>query len=204
MHSIETIRQEVHTAMEELLTVAKVHEGQLFVVGCSTSEICGKKIGTDSHEDVAAVVFDEIYKAVSERGLYLAVQCCEHLNRALVMEREAMTWEEECNIVPQLRAGGAEALAINDQRLIGTSEIRCSGPTITVNGKVYGAPFTVKAIGDPKTLNSALTMRGGIVDSLKHWGIKVTIKEEPSIAIPAFTGSYREEHLQSNELGGKE
>ena len=44
----------------------------------------------------------------------------------------------------------------------------------------------------------------GIVDSLKHWGIKVTIKEEPSIAIPAFTGSYREEHLQSNELGGKE
>ena len=49
MHSIETIRQEVHTAMEELLTVAKVHEGQLFVVGCSTSEICGKKIGTDSH-----------------------------------------------------------------------------------------------------------------------------------------------------------
>ena len=87
MHSIETIRQEVHTAMEELLTVAKVHEGQLFVVGCSTSEICGKKIGTGSHEDVAAVVFDEIYKAVSERGLYLAVQCCEHLNRALVMER---------------------------------------------------------------------------------------------------------------------
>lgn len=110
MHSIETIRQEVHTAMEELLTVAKVHEGQLFVVGCSTSEICGKKIGTDSHEDVAAVVFDEIYKAVSERGLYLAVQCCEHLNRALVMEREAMTWEEECNVVPQLHAGGAMAM----------------------------------------------------------------------------------------------
>ena len=112
--------------------------------------------------------------------------------------------EDILRIVNELRAGGAEALAINDQRLIGTSEIRCSGPTITVNGKVYGAPFTVKAIGDPKTLNSALTMRGGIVDSLKHWGIKVTIKEEPSIAIPAFTGSYREEHLQSNELGGKE
>ena len=110
MHSIETIRQEVHTAMEELLTAAKVHEGQLFVVGCSTSEICGKKIGTDSHEDVAAVVFDEIYKAVSERGLYLAVQCCEHINRALVMEREAMTWEEECNVVPQLHAGGAMAM----------------------------------------------------------------------------------------------
>ena len=108
--------------------------------------------------------------------------------------------EDILRIVNELRAGGA----INDQRLIGTSEIRCSGPTITVNGKVFGAPFTVKAIGDPKTLNSALTMRGGVVDSLKHWGIKVTIKQEEDVAIPAFTGTFREEHMKPNELGGKE
>ena len=112
--------------------------------------------------------------------------------------------EDILRIVNELRAGGAEAIAINDQRLIGTSEIRCSGPTITVNGKVFVAPFVVKAIGDPKTLNSALTMRGGVVDSLKHWGIKVTIKEENEIAIPAFTGTFREEHMKPNELGGKE
>ena len=112
--------------------------------------------------------------------------------------------EDILRIVNELRAGGAEAIAINDQRLIGTSEIRCSGPTITVNGKVFGAPFTVKAIGDPKTLNSALTMRGGVVDSLKHWGIKVTIKEENELAIPAFTGTFREEHIKPNEIGGKE
>ena len=103
--------------------------------------------------------------------------------------------EDILRIVNELRAGGAEAIAINDQRLIGTSEIRCSGPTITVNGKVFGAP---------KTLNSALTMRGGVVDSLKHWGIKVTIKEENEIAIPAFTGTFREEHIKPNETGGKE
>lgn len=112
--------------------------------------------------------------------------------------------EDILRIVNELRAGGAEAISINDQRLIGTSEIRCSGPTITVNGKVFGAPFTVKAIGDPNTLNSALTMRGGVVDSLKHWGIRVTIKQEKSIAVPAFTGTFREEYLQPNELGGKE
>ena len=64
MHSIEKIRQEMHTAIEELLTVAKVRKGQLFVVGCSTSEVCGKKIGTDSHEDIATVLFDEIYKVL--------------------------------------------------------------------------------------------------------------------------------------------
>ena len=83
MHSIETIRQEVHTAMEELLTVAKVHRRTGYLQwDVRTSEICGKKIGTDSHEDVAAVVFDEIYKAVSKRGLYLAVQCCEHFKQS--------------------------------------------------------------------------------------------------------------------------
>lgn len=77
-------------------------------------------------------------------------------------------------------------------------------PDYYCNGKVFGAPFTVKAIGDPKTLNSALTMRGGVVDSLKHWGIKVTIKQEEDVAIPAFTGTFREEYMKPNELGGKE
>ena len=110
MTSVETIRQSVRTAMAELLDLAKVREGQLFVVGCSTSEIVGKKIGTDSHLDVAQVVFDEIYTAVKARGLNLAVQCCEHINRALVMERSAMTWEEEVNVVPQRHAGGAMAV----------------------------------------------------------------------------------------------
>ena len=88
MTSVETIRQSVRTAMAELLDLAKVREGQLFVVGCSTSEIVGKKIGTDSHLDVAQVVFDEIYTAVKARGLNLAVQCCEHINRADVYKRQ--------------------------------------------------------------------------------------------------------------------
>ena len=109
--------------------------------------------------------------------------------------------EDILRVINELRAGGAEALAINDQRLLGTSEIRCSGPTVTANGKVFGAPFVVKAIGDPKTLNSALTMRGGVVDSLKHWGIKVTIKNEQSVAIPAFTGTFREDYVKANNGG---
>ncbi len=111
--------------------------------------------------------------------------------------------EDILRVVNELRAGGAEAIAINDQRLIGTSEIRCSGPTITVNGKVFGAPFIVTAIGDPDTLNSALTLRGGVVDSLKHWGIKVTVNKEQSVAVPAFTGTFKSDYLQPNEQGGK-
>lgn len=110
MHSIDEIRVATRQAMTELLAAAKVKPGQLFVVGCSTSEIRGSKIGTDSQIDVAEAVFDEIYSAVQDKGLHLAVQCCEHLNRALVMERSAVTWQEECNVVPQLHAGGAMAM----------------------------------------------------------------------------------------------
>ena len=77
MTSVETIRQSTRNAMAELLDLAKVREGQLFVVGCSTSEIVGKKIGTDSHLDVAQVVFDEIYNAVKDvadqRGYSLVI-----------------------------------------------------------------------------------------------------------------------------------
>lgn len=109
--------------------------------------------------------------------------------------------EDILRIVNELRAGGAEAISINDQRLLGTSEIRCSGPTITVNGKVFGPPFIIKAIGDAHTLQSALTMRGGVVDSLKYWGITVTIKPEKEVPIPAFTGTYREEYLTDNQGG---
>ena len=79
--------------------------------------------------------------------------------------------EDILRIVNELRAGGAEAIAINDQRLIGTSEIRCPVLLLQLMESLWG-PFVVKAIGDPKTLNSALTMRGGVVDSLKHWGLK--------------------------------
>ncbi|MDY5716094.1 TIGR01440 family protein [Veillonella caviae] len=110
MHTIDGIRESTRVAMSELLAVAKMEPGQFFVVGCSTSEVRGNKIGTDSHIDVAEVVFDEIYKAVHEYGIQLAVQCCEHLNRALIVERSAITWEEEVNVVPQLHAGGAMAM----------------------------------------------------------------------------------------------
>lgn len=110
--------------------------------------------------------------------------------------------EDMLRVVNELRAGGAEAIAVNDERLLGTSELRCSGPTITINGKAHGAPFVVKAIGDPETLSSALTLRGGVVDSLKHWGIQVDIQKVPDLAIPAYTGNLKKEHLVDKGRGG--
>lgn len=98
-------------AAKELCEKAGLKAGQLVVVGCSTSEICGSRIGSDSRPEVAQAVFDAIYGVLSERGIYLAAQCCEHLNRALIVEREALPNADEVNVVPQPKAGGSFATA---------------------------------------------------------------------------------------------
>lgn len=97
------------TAVEELVKVAKLKAGDVLVAGCSTSEVRGNKIGTDSDPDTAKEIFDGIYPFLKERGIFLAVQCCEHLNRAIVTERDAFPNAEIVNVVPQKKAGGSLA-----------------------------------------------------------------------------------------------
>ena len=95
----------------ELCDKAKLGKGNILVVGCSSSEICGTRIGSNSSVEAAEAVFDGIYSALNERGIYLAAQCCEHLNRAIVIEREAAQGRETVNVVPQPKAGGSFATA---------------------------------------------------------------------------------------------
>ena len=105
------IADEAYAAAKELLDTARAEEGQLFVVGCSTSEVAGAGIGTFSSPELAEVVFGGIYQAAQEAGVYLVAQCCEHLNRALIMEQEAAEryGYDVVNVVPQPKAGGSFA-----------------------------------------------------------------------------------------------
>ena len=105
--------------------------------------------------------------------------------------------EDILKVINELRAAGAEAIALNEQRLIGTSEIRCAGPTVTVNGKMFSAPFQVKAIGDPKLLRSALEFRGGVVDTLKYWGINVSIETNNNLQINPYVGPSKQEFAKA-------
>ena len=91
----------------EIIETAKLCKGQILVVGCSTSEVCGDKIGTNSSPDVARAVFGGIYDACREKGVYVATQCCEHLNRAIIIEAEAVPGAEIVNVVPYPKAGGS-------------------------------------------------------------------------------------------------
>lgn len=92
---LEELRQEVRIAAEELLSAANMKPGQILVVGCSSSEIASHKIGSYSSAEIGKAVFEELYAVTKSQGLYLAAQCCEHLNRALIVEEEAaenMVW----------------------------------------------------------------------------------------------------------------
>ena len=107
----QQIQAEARQAVEELLEQAKLKKGDVFVVGCSSSEIVGGHIGKDSSLEAAQAVYAGIAPVLAQRGIWLAAQCCEHLNRAIIIEREAAEqygWEEVC-VVPRPHAGGSWA-----------------------------------------------------------------------------------------------
>lgn len=110
----EKMEQEAYEAAEELITLAKLKPGNLLVVGCSTSEVAGAKIGSSSSPELGEALVRGVYRAASEHGVYLAAQCCEHLNRTLILEQEAAEkyGYEEINVVPQPKAGGSFATAL--------------------------------------------------------------------------------------------
>ena len=109
---IQEITRQAQTVVTELLAQAKLRPGSLFVVGCSSSEMVGRQIGKGSSMDAAQAAFEGIYPILQSQGIHLAVQCCEHLNRALIMERAAAEAKgfEIVNVMPQPHAGGSFAV----------------------------------------------------------------------------------------------
>lgn len=109
----DLLTEQASKAVSELLEVAKLEKGDIFAVGCSSSEIAGQKIGSDSSVDIAEAVFEGIYSVLKYKGIFLAAQCCEHLNRAIIIEKEAAEKYglEPVNVVPQPKAGGSFATA---------------------------------------------------------------------------------------------
>jgi uncharacterized protein (TIGR01440 family) len=107
----DTLKAEARKAMSELVDAASLKEGNLVVVGCSSSEVAGHNIGSYSSVDIAEALFDGLYPVLEKRGIFLAAQCCEHLNRALILEAEAVEklGLDVVNVVPQPKAGGSFA-----------------------------------------------------------------------------------------------
>ena len=105
----EELKEQAAAVCRELCEKANLRKGQILVVGCSSSEVIGERIGHGSSLEAAEAVFRGIYEVTEELGLYLAAQCCEHLNRAIIIESEAAKGMEIVNVVPQPKAGGSFA-----------------------------------------------------------------------------------------------
>ena len=106
------IEQESAAAAKQLAEAAHLRKGQIVVVGCSTSEVVGRKVGSWSTPEVGQAVYQGLNSVFAPLGVYLAAQCCEHLNRAVIVDHDAVPGAEIVNVKPQPKAGGSFATAV--------------------------------------------------------------------------------------------
>lgn len=103
--------------------------------------------------------------------------------------------EDILRVINELRDAGAEAISVNGERILSTSEIICSGSTVRINNNKYASPYVIKAIGNASQMEGALRMRGGVLDILSEWGIEITINQEKSIIISAYDGAVSQKYI---------
>ncbi|MCX7780467.1 MAG: TIGR01440 family protein [Negativicutes bacterium] len=166
---LQTIGSQTEAAVSELLQLAALKPGQILVVGCSTSEVRGAKIGSFGSEEIAQTILRSILSLCEPRGVRLAVQCCEHLNRALVVSRQTVGDYrlEEVTVVPVPKAGGALA---------------------AVAMKHYSDPVVVEAI----QAHAGLDIGGTLIGMhLKHVAVPVRLQQNTIGAAPVIAARTR-------------
>ena len=155
----EDIKEQARTAAAELVEAAKLKEGDIFVIGCSSSEVVGMRIGKGSDINAAEAVYEGVMSVLAPKGIFLAAQCCEHLNRAVIVEKAALLLGTEIvNVVPQPHAGGSFAVTVykNAKCPVAVEEIKADagmdigGTLIGMQLKKVAVPvrLSIKQIGE--------------------------------------------------------
>ena len=155
----EDIKEQARTAAAELVEAAKLKEGDIFVIGCSSSEVVGLRIGKGSDINAAEAVYEGVMSVLEPKGIFLAAQCCEHLNRAVIVEKAALLpGAEIVNVVPQPHAGGSFAVTVykNAKCPVAVEEIKADagmdigGTLIGMHLKKVAVPvrLSIKQIGE--------------------------------------------------------
>lgn len=112
---IEEIETDCRNAARQLVEAAHLHKGQIVVIGCSTSEVVGEKVGSHSIPEVGRAIYRGLNSVFEPLGIYIAAQCCEHLNRAVIVEEASVSGAEIVNVRPQPKAGGSFATAAYEE-----------------------------------------------------------------------------------------
>ena len=133
------VEREAANAAQELVEAARLHHGQIVVIGCSTSEVVGHQVGSWSTPEAAQAIFRGLQSVFAPRGVYLAAQCCEHLNRALIVEHDAVPNAEIVNVLPQPKAGSSFATAAYEsfRHPVALEEIRADAG-LDIGGTLIG------------------------------------------------------------------
>ncbi len=106
--------------------------------------------------------------------------------------------EDVLRVLNEIRAAGAEAISLNGERILASTEVRCIGPTIVLNkDKRLAPPFVITAIGDPNTLESSIKMKGGVAEILQFWGIQVGVKKMNQVTVPAYSGGLKFDYAKA-------
>jgi len=168
IHTVETrdILQRIHddaaAAASQLVEAAHLHAGQIVVIGCSSSEAVGHQVGSWSTPEVGQAIYDGLQSVFAPAGIYMAAQCCEHLNRALIVERSAVPGAEIVNVAPQPKAGGSFATACyqNFAHPVALEEIRADAG-LDIGGTLIGMHLKKVAVPvrlQQKTIGEAMLL----------------------------------------------
>lgn len=195
------IRQDIPTKrIEEMASLLKQAESerdalrsQLHQLQAETDKILNQE------KDVAAGVQRDLQQArmmaglseVQGPGLVITLTDSTRVAQAGQDPNLFLIHDEDLlKLINELKASGAEAITVNEQRVVAATEIRCAGPTISVNNTRVSPPYVVEAIGDAMALESALKMRGGIIETVQFWGIQVQMEKKDQLVLPAYVGSH--------------
>ncbi len=136
------IKDQAALAAAEIIKEARLEKGDVLVIGCSTSEVMGSRIGTDSNEEAARVMFSAIRAEAKKAGVWIAAQCCEHLNRALIVEEKCRKQYGlvRVNAVPQKHAGGSFAMAAYEsfEKAVAVENMRCARAGLDIGDTFIG------------------------------------------------------------------
>jgi uncharacterized protein YlxW (UPF0749 family) len=184
MDKNEGLEQQLSQAQQELAAYREQ---------AATGDEAGEAMKTEiEHLQIAAGMTD-----VSGPGVTVIMQDSSQTNVTgdeadyLIHDNDIMS------VINELRSAGAEAISLNGERIVATSEIRCTGAVVTVNGRRYAPPYVIFAIGDAQTLYNALTMRNGVVDVLSQWGISVQVTTSDELLIPKYSGTIDYQYAQT-------
>lgn len=197
------MKNEIENINSESLSLASsINEAKLKLQSYRESiNTIGSVYGNMKEELAAARNFAD-YEKVEGPGIVITMND----SLAEVGEGENLNWYlihdgDILEIVNALRIAGAEAISINDERITATTNIRCGGPTINIDGKRHAVPFVIKAIGDPQRLEAGATAPAGQIDLMEYYDIRIIIEKVDKLIIKAYDGKHKLNYQKKTEDG---